>query len=110
MLNDLQTTVSEAIIFENLKQTAEKLEYLEQLDKNHWVTTACLCKKIESKTKHSELGKGKGINQSNKRTFNYNSNLAKGVSYNYLETNIVLSAQEKNCISLKPRFTSNLIL
>ena len=48
MLNDLQTTVSEAIIFENLKQTAEKLGYLEELDKGHWGTTAWLCKKIES--------------------------------------------------------------
>ena len=48
MLNDLQTTVSEAIIFENSKRTAEKLGYLEELDKDHWVTTAWLCKKIES--------------------------------------------------------------
>ena len=79
ILNDLQTTVSEAIIFENLKRTAEKLGYLEELDKDHWVTTAWLCKKIESLERNIQKLEKEIINQTNEHLTIEVSNLNKRV-------------------------------
>ena len=47
MLNDLEASVSEVIIFENLKRTAERIADLESLDEDRWSTVAYLCNKIE---------------------------------------------------------------
>ena len=48
MLNNLDITVSELILFENLKRTAERITYLEELDEDRWSTIAYLCKKVEN--------------------------------------------------------------
>ena len=48
MLNDLEITISEVILFENLKLTAERLSDLEELDEDRWSTVAYLCNKIEN--------------------------------------------------------------
>ena len=47
MVNDLEASVSEVIIFENLKRTAERIADLESLDEDRWSTVAYLCNKIE---------------------------------------------------------------
>ena len=46
MLNDLELAISEVIIFENLKRTAERLTNLEELDEDRWSTVTYLCNKI----------------------------------------------------------------
>ena len=48
MLNNLDITVSELILFENLKRTAERITDLEELDEDRWSTIAYLCKKVEN--------------------------------------------------------------
>ena len=47
MLNDLEASVSEVIIFENLKRTAERIADLESLDEDRWSTVSYLCNEIE---------------------------------------------------------------
>ena len=48
MLNDLRITVTEIILFENMKRTAERIPDLEELDEGRRSTIAYLCKKIEN--------------------------------------------------------------
>ena len=48
MLINLDITVSEVILFENLKRTSEKITDLEELDEDRWSTIAYLCKKLEN--------------------------------------------------------------
>ena len=48
MLNNLDITVSEVILFENLKRTAERITDLEESDEDRWSTIAYLCKKVEN--------------------------------------------------------------
>ena len=47
MLNDLEITVAETIILENLRKTSERLTDLESLDEDRWSTVVYLCNKIE---------------------------------------------------------------
>ena len=46
MLNDLELTISEVIIFGNLKRTAERLTDLDELDEDWWSIVTYLCNKI----------------------------------------------------------------
>ena len=48
MLNNPDITVSEVILFENLKRTSERITDFEELDEDRWSTTAYLCKKLEN--------------------------------------------------------------
>ena len=48
MLNDLGITVTEIILFENLKQTAKTITDLEELNEDRWTTIAYLFKKLEN--------------------------------------------------------------
>ena len=45
MLNDLEISLSETFILENLKRTTDKIADLEDLDKDRWFTVAYLCNK-----------------------------------------------------------------
>ena len=47
MLNDLEISLSEIIIIENLKRTADRIADLEDLDEDRWSTIAHLCNKYE---------------------------------------------------------------
>ena len=68
MLNDLEITVSEVILFENLKLTAERLNDLEDLDEDRWSTIAHLCNKIENLERNfKDLEKeNRNLNKTNK--------------------------------------------
>ena len=48
MLNNLEISGSEAIIFENLENVVERVNDLEDLDQDRWATVAHLCDKIKS--------------------------------------------------------------
>ena len=48
MLSILEALGTEAVIFENLKQTSERMNNLEDLDKDRWATVAYLCDKVKS--------------------------------------------------------------
>ena len=47
MLSDLEVSLSEIIILENLKRAADRITDLEDLDEDRWSTVAYLCKKLE---------------------------------------------------------------
>ena len=47
MLSDLEVSLSEIIILENLKRAAYRITDLEDLDEDCWSTVANLCKKLE---------------------------------------------------------------
>ena len=47
MLSDLELSRSGVIIFENLKNTAERLNDLEDSDKDNWATVAYLHDKVK---------------------------------------------------------------
>ena len=47
MLNDLEITVAETIIFDNLRKTSERLTDLENLDGDRWSTVPYSCNRIE---------------------------------------------------------------
>ena len=47
MLNNLEISLSEIIILENLKRTADSIADLEDLDEDRWSTVAHLCNKYE---------------------------------------------------------------
>ena len=46
MLNDQEFSLSEIIIFENLKNAAKRINDLEDLDEDRWATVAYLCDKV----------------------------------------------------------------
>ena len=48
MLSILEASGTEAVIFENLEQTSERINNSEDLDKDRWATVACLCDKVKS--------------------------------------------------------------
>ena len=48
MLNDQEFSLSEIIIFENLKNAAKRINELEDLDEDRWATVAYLCDKVTS--------------------------------------------------------------
>ena len=48
MLNYLEISGSEAIIFENLENVVERVNDLEELDHDRWATVAHLCDKVKS--------------------------------------------------------------
>ena len=47
MLSDLEVSLSEIIILENLKRAADRITDLEDLDEDRWSTVAYLCKKLD---------------------------------------------------------------
>ena len=47
-MNDLGMTLSEIILFENSKRTAESVTDLEELDEDRWFSITYLCKKLEN--------------------------------------------------------------
>ena len=48
MINYLEISGSEAIIFENLENVVERVDDLEDLDQDRWATIAHLCDKVKS--------------------------------------------------------------
>ena len=47
MLSDLEASISEVIIFENLRKAVEKISELKDLDEDRWSTVAYLCSNFE---------------------------------------------------------------
>ena len=47
ILSDLGVSISEVIIFENLRKAAERISELEDLDEDRWSTVAYLCSNFE---------------------------------------------------------------
>ena len=72
MLNDLEITISEVILFENLKSTVERLNDLEELDEDRWSTIAHLCNKIENLERNF-----KDLEKENKSLIKTNQDLTK---------------------------------
>ena len=72
MLNDLEITISEVILFENLKLTAERLNDLEELNEDRWSTIAHSCNKIENLERNF-----KDFEKENKNLIKANKDLTK---------------------------------
>ena len=54
MLNDQELSRSEAIIFENMENAADRINDLEDLNKDRWATVAYLCEKIKNLEKDNQ--------------------------------------------------------
>ena len=54
MLSDLEVSISEVIIFENLRKAAERITELEDLYQDRWSTVAYLCSNFEKLKKDFE--------------------------------------------------------
>ena len=75
MLNNLDITVSEVILFENLKRTAERITDLEELDEDRWSTIAYSCKKLENLEQNFS-----NLREENNSLAQTNENLTKVIS------------------------------
>ena len=76
MLNNLDITVSEVLLFENLKRTAEILTNLEELDEDRWSTIAYLCKKVLNLEQNF-----KNLREENNSLAQTNKNLTKTIIF-----------------------------
>ena len=47
MLSDLEVSISEVNIFENLRKAAERITELEDFDEDRWFTVAYLCSTLQ---------------------------------------------------------------
>ena len=94
MLNDLEASVSEVIIFENLKRIAERIADLESLDEDRWSTVTYLCNKIGILEKDYRK-----IEKENKHNIQGNKILIKRIS-ELEEQNIKLLETQKEILNL----------
>ena len=84
MLSDLEVSISEVIIFENLRKAAERISELEDLDEDRWSTVAYLCSNFEKLEKGS-----KELEKENQKLKQENKNLKEQIAQlneNYAQT------------------------
>ena len=70
MLRILEASGTEAVIFENLEQTSDWINNLEDLDKDGWATVAYLCDKVKSLEQRI-----KNIERENENLLQFNNKL-----------------------------------
>ena len=70
MLSDLDLSRSEVIIFENLENTAERLNDLEDSDKDNWATVAYLHDRVKLLEQEIEI-----LKKENRELIHLNKNL-----------------------------------
>ena len=97
MLNNLDITVSEVILFENLKRTAERITDLEELDEDRWSTIAYLCKKVENSEQNF-----KTLREENNSLTRTNKNLTK-IIYNLSQEYSKIVEDHKEILKLVKR-------